>query len=193
MSPESKLTSVVRIEPRLVPCLRSGHTINRDDRFGGRSANRRTPALLPPGSGVIMTQTVTVTSGAVTDHFDHDSLEVLRPRVAGLDVHKMQVTATVRLCEPGMARPLRATREFSALAQGLGELTGWLLGHAVTAAAMEGTGIFWKAPYEALEDAGLQVELFHAQHVRQIRGRKTDRNDSIWLARVCEVPTVSWL
>ena len=133
-----------------------------------------------------MTQTVTVASGAVTDHFDHDSLEVLRPRVAGLDVHKMQVTATVRLCEPDMDRPLRATREFSALPQGLRELTGWLLGHAVTAAAMEGTGIFWKAPYEALEDAGLQVELFHAQHVRQIRGRKTDRNDSIWLARVCQ-------
>ena len=56
------------------------------------------------------------------------------------------VTATVRLCEPGMARPLRATRQFSALPQGLGELTGWPLGHAVTAAAMEGTGISWKAP-----------------------------------------------
>ena len=37
-------------------------------------------------------------------------------------------------------------------------------------------------PFEALEEAGLQVELFHAQHVRQIRGRKTERNDSIRLA-----------
>ena len=133
-----------------------------------------------------MTQPAVAAPAAVTDRFDRDSLEVLRPRVAGLDVHKLQVTATVRLCEPGMDQPLRATREFSALPRGLGELTAWLLGHAVTAAAMEGTGIFWKAPYEALEDAGLQVELFHAQHVRQIRGRKTDRNDSIWLARVCQ-------
>ncbi|MDE0629850.1 MAG: hypothetical protein OXH99_25910 [Bryobacterales bacterium] len=44
----------------------------------------------------MMTQSVAPTSGAVTDRFDHDSLEVLRPCVAKLDVHKMQVTATVR-------------------------------------------------------------------------------------------------
>lgn len=121
----------------------------------------------------------------MTDRFDHDSLEVLRPRVKGLDVHRMQVTAAVRLCEPGMARPLRATREFSALPPGLRDLTPWLLGHFVTAAAMEGAGIFCKAPFEALEAAGLQVELFHARPVRRIRGRKTDRNNSIRLARGC--------
>ena len=81
------------------------------------------------------------------DHFDHDSLEVLRDRISGPDVHNIEVTATARLCEPEMARPLRATREFSALRQRLPELTGWLLEHSVCAAAMEGTGIFWKAPY----------------------------------------------
>ena len=48
---------------------------------------------------------------------------------------------------------------------------------------MEGTGIFQKAPYEALEDSGFKVELFDAGHVRQIRGCKMDRNDSIWLPR----------
>lgn len=92
----------------------------------------------------------------------------------------MQVTATVRLCDPGMDRPLRATREFSVLPQGLGELTGWLRGHAVTAAAMEGTGICWKAPYEALEDAGLQVELFLAQHMRQIRMKRLQALPVLW-------------
>ena len=98
----------------------------------------------------------------------------------------MQVTTTVRLCDPGSERPLRATREFSALPAGLSAMTDWVLSHGVTAAPMEGMGIFWKATYEALEEAGLVDELFHAQHVRQIRGRKTDRNDCIWLARVCQ-------
>ena len=120
------------------------------------------------------------------DAFSPDTLDVLRPRVAGIDVHKMQVTATVRLCDPGCRQPQCATREFSALPGGLRAMAGWALSHGVTAAAMEGTGIFWKAPYEALENAGIEVELFHAQHVRQIKGRKTDRNDSIWLARVCQ-------
>ncbi len=59
-----------------------------------------------------MTHPVIVVPGAATDHFDQDSLDVPHPRVAGLDVHKMQITATVGLCEPGMARPLHATREW---------------------------------------------------------------------------------
>ena len=39
---------------------------------------------------------------------------------------------------------------------------------------------------EALEDAGIHAQLFHAQHVKQIRGRKTDTADSLWLARICQ-------
>ena len=65
-------------------------------------------------------------------------------------------------------------------------MTDWLRAHGVTAAAMEGTGVYWKAPFEALEDAGIRPELFHAQHVKQIRGKKTDVNDSLWLARICQ-------
>ena len=99
--------------------------------------------------------------------------------MTGLDLHKMPITAT-------MPQPLHATCEFSALPSGLRELTGWLLGHSVTAAAMDGRGTLWKAPFEALEEASLQVDLFHAQHVKQVRGRKTDKNDSIWLARACQ-------
>ena len=86
-----------------------------------------------------MTQPVTVHSGVPKDHFDHDSLEVLRPRVAGVDVHKMQVRATMRLCEPDRSRPSRATRESSVLPP-------WLFGHSVPAAATEGTGILSDAP-----------------------------------------------
>ena len=99
------------------------------------------------------------------------------------DVHRMHVTATVRLCEPGSGPARTATREFSALPDGLRAMTEWLCGHGVTAAAMEGTGVYWKAPFEALEDAGIQADLHHAQQVKQIRGKKTDVNDEdgTWL------------
>ena len=133
-----------------------------------------------------MTETPLAASRAATDEFQADDLHVVRPRAAGLDVHKMAITATVRLCEPGQGLPRMATREFSALPKGLRELTAWLCEHGVTAAAMEGTGIYWLAPYEALEEAGIEPELFHAQHVKQIKGRKTDYNDSVWLARICQ-------
>ena len=115
-----------------------------------------------------------------------DDMHVVCARAAGLDVHKMHVTATVRLCEAGSGPARTATREFSALPDGLRAMTEWRCGHGVTAAAMEGTGVYWKAPFEALEDAGIQADLHHAQQVKQIRGKKTDVNDSLWLARICQ-------
>ena len=115
-----------------------------------------------------------------------DTMHVACPRAAGLDVHKMQVTASVRLCAPGGGAARTATRTFSALPHGLRELTDWLRDHGVTAAAMEGTGVYWKAPFEALEDAAIHADLLQAQHVKQIRGKKTDTIDSLWLARICQ-------
>ena len=56
-----------------------------------------------------MTQPVTAAPGTATDHFDHDSLEAVRPRVAGPDVHRMQTAAAARPCGPATPRPLRAT------------------------------------------------------------------------------------
>ena len=121
-----------------------------------------------------------------TDTLRTDTMHVVCPRAAGLDVHKMCITVAVRLCDAGAGPARTAVREFSALPDGLRAMTDWLRGHGVTAAAMEGTGVYWKAPFEALEEAGIHADLLHAQHVRQIRGKKTDTNDSLWLARICQ-------
>ena len=51
---------------------------------------------------------------------------------------------------------------------------------------MEGTGIYWLAPFEALEAAGIRATLVDARQVKQLKGRKTDVADSVWLARVCQ-------
>ena len=53
-------------------------------------------------------------------------------------------------------------------------------------AALEGAGIFWKAHWEALEQAGIEPQLLHAQFVKQVKGRKSDVADSLWLARICQ-------
>ena len=111
--------------------------MNRDVRLSGRSQRQPTQAPLPPRSEVDTTHPFNVAQGAVTNHFDRNSSDVPRPRVAGLDVDKMQITTTARLCEFDMAQPPRPTREhFGVLPQGLGELTEWLLAHSVTAAVM---------------------------------------------------------
>lgn len=116
----------------------------------------------------------------------NDALHVVHARAAGLDVHKQQITATVRLCVATAGEPTCETRTFSALPRGIAELVVWLTGHGVAAAALEATGVYWQAPWEALTDAGIEAQLLHAQHVKQLRGRKTDVEDSRWLARVCQ-------
>ena len=83
-----------------------------------------------------------------------DTLHVVHARAAGLDVHKMQITASVRLCT-GAGEPQIETRTFEALASGLDAMVAWLRERCVDAAVMEGTGIYWLAPFEALEAAGI--------------------------------------
>ena len=70
------------------------------------------------------------------------------------------------------------TRTFGALAPGLTELVAWLTAHGAAAAAMEATGVYWQAPWEVLTEAGIEAQLLNARQVKQLRGRKTDVEDS---------------
>ena len=47
---------------------------------------------------------------------------------------------------------------------------------------MESTGIYWKSIYAHLERAGIQAWVVNAHFVKHVPGRKTDMNDSQWLA-----------
>lgn len=113
-----------------------------------------------------------------------DTLHVMHPRAAGIDVHRMQVTATARIARESADAEIR-TRESSALPNGLAAPAGWLRGHGVTAAATEGAGVYWETVYGAVAGTGATPLPPHARHVRRIKGRKTGVADSIWLARVC--------
>jgi transposase len=64
-------------------------------------------------------------------------------RAAGLDVHKGQVTACVRV--PGRGRErAQELAEFQTTVRGLLALCDWLAAHRVTQVAMEATGVYWK-------------------------------------------------
>ena len=91
-----------------------------------------------------------------------NDLRVVEPRSAGFDVHKMCITAAIRLCDAATGVARDAIKKFSALPDGLRAMTDWLLAHGVTAAAMEGAGVYWKPSFEVLEVAGIRLELFHA-------------------------------
>lgn len=106
-------------------------------------------------------------------------MEVLYVRCAGLDVHKDQVTACRRIATDG--KVTQEVRTFSTTTSGLVTLGEWLSEVACTHVAMEATGVYWKPVWHVLEGSFALV-LANAQHVRNVPGRKSDVNDSMWLA-----------
>ena len=111
-------------------------------------------------------------------------METVVERVAGLDVHKANVTACVRVpAHAGEREEHVAT--FQTTVSGLLVLADWLQAHGVTNVAMEATGVYWKPVWAILEDRFACI-LVNARHVKQVPGRKTDVTDAQWLCRLAE-------
>jgi transposase len=60
-------------------------------------------------------------------------------------------------------------------------LADWLTAQGVTHVAMEATGVYWKPVWHILEDH-VTLVLANAMHIRNIPGRKSDKNDATWIA-----------
>jgi transposase len=106
-------------------------------------------------------------------------MEVLYPRCAGLDVHAATVVACVRLASG--ATVAYEHRTVSTNSRGLLELAEWLAAHGCTHVAMEATGVYWKPVWHVLEEHFTLI-LANAMHIRNIPGRKSDKNDATWIA-----------
>jgi transposase len=106
-------------------------------------------------------------------------MEVLYPRCAGLDVHAKNVVACVRIASG--ATVTYEHRTVSTNTRGLLELADWLTAHGVTHVAMEATGVYWKPVWHVLEEH-VTLVLANAMHIRNIPGRKSDKNDATWIA-----------
>lgn len=110
-------------------------------------------------------------------------MKQIRDKVGGLDVHRDGVVACTRIQMPDGSVEVQKQR-FSTTQQGLAELTGFLIDAGVLTVAMEATGIYWRAPYYALEGLFDELWLCNAAHVKNVPGRKSDLSDAEWLADV---------
>ena len=112
-------------------------------------------------------------------------------RVAGLDIAKAEVEATIRVPSDTTAGRQQETRTFGTTRRELESLGDWLACWGVTKIGMEATGDYWKPVFFLLESRGFDCQLYNASQVKALPGRpKTDRADSIWLARITERGTV---
>ena len=100
---------------------------------------------------------------------------------AGLDVHKMMVMATVQT-EDENGEIKEIIQSFKTYRRERRKLRDFLVKHQAELVVMESTGVYWKCVHETLIKADLKVWVVNARHVKNVPGRKTDVQDSQWLA-----------
>lgn len=101
------------------------------------------------------------------------------PNAAGIDIGATEIVVAV---PPD--RCAESVRTFASFTGGLRELRDWLLECGVTTVAMESTGNYWVNCYDLLEEAGIEVCLANARHVKGVPGKKTDVCDAQWLQQL---------
>ena len=106
-------------------------------------------------------------------------MKTLHRRCAGLDVHKVEVVACLRVVARGKAS--YEVRRFPTTTRGLIELAEWLEVAQCTHVAMEATGVYWKPVWHILEGRFTLI-LANAAHIKGVPGRKSDVNDATWIA-----------
>ena len=100
------------------------------------------------------------------------------PDAAGIDVGAEELVVAV----PHGRGDAPHVRTFSAFTAGLHALRDWLVACKIKTVAMESTGNYWLCATALLEDAGLEVCLVNARHVKGVPGKKTDVCDAAWLS-----------
>ena len=104
-------------------------------------------------------------------------------RCAGIDIGRKFVMVCVMVGD-ATATPETEIRKFNTFNEDLYQLRSWLHEKKCTHVVMESTGSYWRPIYNVLDDKQLHLTVANSQHVKNLRGHKTDRNDSRWLAHL---------
>jgi len=104
---------------------------------------------------------------------------IIYPNAAGIDISSKEHYVAVN---PDSTKvPIRA---FGCFTEDLHSIAEWLKECKVNTVAMEATGIYWVSLFLVLEEAGFDVVLVTAKHVKNVRGKKTDVSDADWIRQL---------
>jgi transposase len=108
----------------------------------------------------------------------NDGFEQVIEKGCGIDVHRDNVVATV------MGKGIKTeTRTFSTYTSSLIAMRNWIKSFRIKHCMIESTGVYWKPVFNIL-DGHLTVMLANPRHLKGVPGRKTDKLDSQWLAKI---------
>ena len=107
-------------------------------------------------------------------------MRLVYPNCCGLDVHKNVIVATiVTTGKDGIS--VYKQKSFSTLNYDIQNFHNWLIENDCKNVCMESTGKYWIPIFNYLEN-DIDICLTHPKYVKAIKGKKTDKKDSKWIA-----------
>lgn len=107
------------------------------------------------------------------------ALKIVNNNAAGIDIGSSSHFVAVPV-----DRDVNPVREFQCYTPDIKQMILWLKECRIETVVMESTGSYWIPVFEMLEQAGFEVNLVDAHHVKNIRGRKSDVIDCQWLQQL---------
>jgi len=107
-------------------------------------------------------------------------LKLQYPICCGVDVHKKLIVATIVTTDPNGISEYEQ-KSFSTINSDIRKFHDWLIENDCYYVCMESTGKYWIPIFNYLE-ADIHVCLTHPKYVKAIKGKKTDKKDSRWIA-----------
>ncbi|MEX2591922.1 MAG: IS110 family transposase [Anditalea sp.] len=104
-------------------------------------------------------------------------MDIINSNAAGIDVGSRSHFVAV-------GQSHEDVKEFGVYAEDLTALCKWLKSLGINSVAMESTGDYWQNLFVELEKHGFEVLLANGKFTKNIRGRKTDVLDCMWIQRL---------
>ncbi|TXE04020.1 IS110 family transposase [Gelidibacter salicanalis] len=104
-------------------------------------------------------------------------MDIINPNAAGIDIGSRSHFVAIN-------QEHSDVREFGVYAQDTKELLTWLLDNDVKTVAMESTGSYWQNLYAELQNSTIEVILINGKFTKNIKGRKTDVLDCMWIQKL---------
>lgn len=107
-------------------------------------------------------------------------MRLIYPICCGLDVHKNVIVATI-VTTNGSGISEYNQKSFSTINSDIQKFHDWLIENNCKHVCMESTGKYWIPIFNYLEH-DIDICLTHPKYVKSIKGKKTDKKDSKWIA-----------
>ncbi len=109
----------------------------------------------------------------------NNSLKAINLTAAGIDIGANEIFVCA-----GKLDGSTEVKKFSTFTTDLKAMINWFKQCNTTSVAMESTGVYWIPAYDMLEQAGFEVILVNAYHLKTVPGRKTDVKDCQWIQQL---------